>query len=121
MKTENIFLLGGIALVTYLVYKSNKKNKKIIDVDPNYADVKKFDTTKKEVVNPISDEPTLVDTKNKTIVLDLNKGKESKELDLNKGKESNNFSQVIPQDIFKEYNTSKEDTIMKKRIGVKII
>jgi len=103
METKKILLIGGLGLLAYWLYKKSKKGKNIIDLDPPYEDAKK-------VTNPISDEPTLVDTKNKTIVLDFNKDRERKK-----------FSQIIPEAIVRDYDTSKEETIMRRRIGVKII
>jgi predicted nuclease of restriction endonuclease-like RecB superfamily len=40
---------------------------------------------------------------------------------LNKDRERKKFTQIIPEDLLKDYNTSKEKTIMNRRIGVKII
>jgi hypothetical protein len=103
METKKILLLGGLGLIAYWLYKRSKKAKNIIDLDPPYEDTKKLS-------NPTSDEPTLVDTKNKTIVLDLNKNIERKK-----------FSQIVPEAVVRDYDTSKEETIMRRRIGVKYI
>jgi hypothetical protein len=111
MQTKKILLIGGLGLIAYWLYKRSKNAKNIIDLDPPYQDVKNMGSADiKKIANPISDEPTMVDTKNKTIVLDLNKDRERKK-----------FSQIIPEDVVRDYNTSKEETIMNRRIGVKII
>jgi hypothetical protein len=114
MKAENILLLGGLGLIFYWLYSKDKEkvvDVKVIDVEP--TKVSSMNTTTKEIIESkpsiTTDEATKVDTKAKTIVLDLNASERKK------------FSQRIPDAIVKDFDTSKEKTIMNDRISVKVV
>lgn len=106
MKAENIILLGGLGLIFYWLYSKDKDNSssvEVVDIEPikvNKVDIKSIKESEPTIT---SDEPTKIDTKAKTIVLDLN------------AQERKKFSQRVPDAIVKDYDTSLNKTITRNQ------